>query len=160
MLLREKDLRRRKYTLGFVRSAESRCITIAPNTTVTIAGYVDKGIEYQPTTAVLQSTEESVSHNLDICPSLITYSGPSKGFIDVTISNITTDTVKVPSKSLVAEIQPVTVDSSDKGNGDTGFTFIDDIQLSDDIEPQQAGDLKDLIFKYKDVFSQSDTDNW
>ncbi len=48
LLLRDRELRRRHDVLGYVRSAEARCIVLQPNSSATIAGFINDGINYHP----------------------------------------------------------------------------------------------------------------
>ena len=144
MLYRDKELKRRDHVLGIVKCAENKNITILPNTTKTITGYVDKGLDYQATCAILQPTFNSVlTEDLDICPSLITYQGTGKGFIDVTISNCSTRTVSIPPKSIVCEVQPVTIEHKIKVPECTDMSqhetnILNDVKISsDDLSKEQ-----------------------
>ena len=70
MNLRQKDLVRKNYCLGIVKSAESSTVKIPPNSQVTINGYADKELDYFSTTAFLQSCTDD---DYDVTPSLLTY---------------------------------------------------------------------------------------
>lgn len=66
--LQEKE--RNRIILGIVKSAETHSIIIPPNKEVTITGFIDRQIPYQPVCAVLQKTNKSViPDDLDISPS-------------------------------------------------------------------------------------------
>lgn len=165
MLHRDKELKRRDHVLGIVKSAENKNITLLPNTTKTIAGFVDKGLNYPTTCALLQPTLNSViTDDLDLCPSLITYQGTGKGFIDVTISNCSTRTVTIPPKSIVCEIQPVKIEDEVKVPNPTQRSqhetnILNDVKISSDsLSQEKQTELENLLLKYKDVFSQGDTD--
>ena len=57
-------------TLGIVNRAERSC-SIPPNSEVTIRGFLDKPISYQPTCAILQPTRDSfIPRELCIAPGL------------------------------------------------------------------------------------------
>ena len=53
MVIREKELARRKNRLGIVNSAENRNIIVQPNSTLIFQGVVDRAIAYKPTCAML-----------------------------------------------------------------------------------------------------------
>lgn len=109
--LREKELNRNRNILGIVKSAENHSIIIPPNKEVTITGFIDRQIPYQPVCAVLQKTSESViPDDLDISPSLVSYKYKDNYEVDVNISNITTRTVKIPPKALLCELHPVLIE--------------------------------------------------
>lgn len=162
MQYRDKELKRRNNVLGIVKSAECSNITLLPNTTKTIAGYVDKGLEYHTTCAILQPTFNSVlTDDLDISPSLVTYQGKGKGFVDVTISNCSTRTVTIPPKSIVCEVQPVTIEESTLfciENSGKASEILDQVNIPSNIDSDSKIALENLLLKFKDVFAQGDTD--
>lgn len=162
MTIREKELARNNNRLGIVESAENFCISIPPNSTVSISGYIDKAIPYQSTTAVLQATSRSViPSDLDIVPSLTDYCYPANHMIRVDIDNITTRTVQVPPKSILCELQPVKLEPNQRAipcatlqqtKDVLSLVTIEDEGLTT-LEKQQA---ENLLMKYEDVFSKSD----
>jgi hypothetical protein len=99
------------YRLGILKSAKRYPIIIPPNGEVTIEGYADKTLPYHQTVALIQAAEKSViPKDLDIIPNLVDYNYNVTGPVPVTISNITTRTVKVSPRSIIAELQAVTVE--------------------------------------------------
>ncbi|MCU7801000.1 MAG: retroviral-like aspartic protease family protein, partial [gamma proteobacterium symbiont of Lucinoma myriamae] len=135
MLLQEKELKRHKNVLGYVKSAESKSIIIPPDTTKVLAGCIDKGLKYHTTCALLQATTGSVlTNDLDVCPTLITYDGHGKGLVDVHVSNITTRTVNVQPNGLLCEIQPVQLeDGIDSKLGQVSDSYNEDLSFIDKI---------------------------
>ena len=72
MSIRAKKLQQNKGKLGIFKSAATRKITIHPNESVQVTGYVDRELEHPDTTAMLQETDESVlSPWIDIEPTVI-----------------------------------------------------------------------------------------
>lgn len=164
MTIRDKELARNNNRLGIVKSAENFCISIPPNSTVSISGYIDKAIPYQSTTAVLQATSRSViPSDLDIVPSLTDYCYPANHVIRVDIDNITTRTVQVPPKSILCELQPVKLEPEQRAipcvNLQQAKDVLSLVTIEDEglttLEKQQA---ENLLRKYEDVFSKSDID--
>lgn len=87
-----------KYRLAVVKSAERDPIIIQPNSEVTIEGYTNKMLPYNQTIALIQTTEKSViPSDLDIIPHLVEYKQQQREPVMVTVSNVTTRTVKVPT---------------------------------------------------------------
>ena len=77
LLLKEKELQKNNNRLGIVKSAHQHCITIRPNSSVTLQGYVDKVLPYHATCALLQATSRSrIPTDLDIVPSLVNFKYP------------------------------------------------------------------------------------
>ena len=164
MTLREKELAKNNHRLGIVKSAESKCITIPPNSTVSLSGYIDKALPYQPTTAVLQATANSiVPSDLDIVPSLTDYSYPAYHVIRVDIENITTRTVQIPPKAILCELQPVKIETDHStitcSSMQTNNSVLDQVKLEGDtLTLAEFERAEQLLKRYEDVFSQSDTD--
>lgn len=161
--LREKELNRNRNILGIVKSAETCSIIIPPNKEVTISGFIDRQIPYQPVCAVLQKTSGSViPDDLDISPSLVSYKYKDNYEVEVNISNITTRTVKIPPKALLCELHPVLIEdvqpqttSTDSENQDVmNLVKISSTNLTQN--QQQYGYR--ILEQNKDIFSTSDTD--
>ena len=113
MVLQQKELRRNNNRLGIIKSAENHCVFIPPNTSITINGYVDKGMPHHTTTALLHSTaSSSIPNDLEIAPTIINYQYPMKNLVKVNIDNVTTRTVCLQPKTVLCEIQPVTIEST------------------------------------------------
>ena len=108
MILQEQQLCRNKGTLALVRYAQITT-TIKPNTTVIITGRLDRAIDYRPTLALLQpALSKDLDGLLDVTPTVMNYLGKKTGFVDVHIANVTTQTVVLPSWTVLCEVQPVT----------------------------------------------------
>lgn len=163
MLLRDRQLERHSNRLALVRSAESKRITVMPNTTITIQGFMDKKLPYLPVCAILQPTPEAViTEDLDITPALVPYNRDAKGLIPVQISNISTRTVTISPKALLCELQPVTVETIQTTSEEhRDLRYLEDIPVgisTEDLTAEQLMKGKDLICKFDDVFSKDDLD--
>lgn len=74
MVLRERELRRKKLRLGIVKCAESKSFTLSPNTERTIRGYICQQVLYTDTPVILQPTElTTINKDLNIAPMLLHY---------------------------------------------------------------------------------------
>lgn len=105
MVLQEKTVRQNDWRLGLVKSVETRNVIIKPNTCVTIKGQLVKGVSYPQVTALLQPTAtSSIPSDLDIAPTIVDYHQHNMGTIDVNVSNLTTLTVVVPTRSILCEL--------------------------------------------------------
>lgn len=164
MVLKQRELRRNNNRLGIIKSAENHCVLIPPNTSITISGYVDKGIPYHLTTALLHSTiYSSIPSDLEIAPTLINYQYPKKNLVKVYIDNVTTRTVYLQPKSVLCEIQPVTVESTKCFQQNIEkLEYTDLLQTlkneNENFSFDQIEQCTELIRKFSDVFSKSETD--
>lgn len=74
MVLREKNLSKCKNRLAVVRCAMTHKVTLAPNRSVSIMAYTDKGIDHPETTAMFQETEDAaIPAYIDVTPGIISY---------------------------------------------------------------------------------------
>ena len=111
MVVREKKLKKNKYRLAVIRSAENNILTIPANSSVTIHGVTAKELDHKPTCAMLVQTEDSIIPNdFDITPAVINYNFGKNGMVDVQITNVTTSTFTLPPRAVLYELQPVNVD--------------------------------------------------
>ena len=163
---REKELTRRQR-LGVIRNAESQRLVIKPNSSVVIRGMMDKGLDVTPTCALIQPVQTHcnlVTANLDITPSLVNYQPGQKGIVDVHVSNITTQTVVVPPRTVLCELQPVTL-AKQQDRAQAQFytadseSFMDKIKISSEVlSEEEIVRLESLLQKYEDGFSKNDLD--
>lgn len=160
--VRDKQLKRNKDRIAVVRNAEVGNITIGPNESKDIYGYTDKEINHYQTCALLQETEESSLPNfLDITPTVIHYQNRKKSSVIVNVSNLTTNTVTIPPRAILCEVQPVTIDEAVyekiQESKETEKIF-QEIHVNPSLPEEHASQLKDLLIKHKDVFSKGETD--
>lgn len=162
--LREKELNRNRNILGIVKSAETHSIIIPPNKEVTITGFIDRQIIYQPVCAVLQKTSGSViPDDLAISPSLVSYKYKDNYEVDVNISNITTRTVKIPPpKALLCELHPVLIEDvlpQTTSTNSENQAAINLVKISStNLTPHQQQYGYRILEQNKDIFSMSNTD--
>ena len=111
LALREKELSRKNFKLGIVKSAETSKITIPPNSRRTVNGYIDRQTRYQDSCAMMQATtESSIPQDLDIVPTVVSYTYGHQDTVPVHICNITTRTVTVSPRAILCELQAVNVE--------------------------------------------------
>ena len=161
MTLRNKELERQHNRLALIKSAETKPITIPANTEVVIQGYMDKMLPYPTTVSVLHVTSNSaIPNDLDIVPSVVTYDQDKPHTIPVHISNITTRTVTVAPKAILCELQPVSVQQERvKPDDEVINDILKEINIPDDtLTSDELIRGKNLIQRYNDIFSKSDTD--
>lgn len=162
MVIRERELKKSKNRLALIRSAESKHITIPANSSVTIKGVTSKELNYKPTCAMMVETKESViPPDFDITPAVITYNYGNNGLVDVQITNVTTSTFNIPPKSILCELQPVSVDMTYTiSSPDDSAESIDDTLTieTEGLSKDEIQSIKDLLTKHKDIFSTGETD--
>ena len=108
IVIRERELRRKKNRSALIRSAEQKQITIPPNSSITIKGITAKEIDHQETCAMIVGTEDSaLPSDFDVTAAVITYNFGKTGLIDVQITNVTTSTFNIPPRETICELQPV-----------------------------------------------------
>ena len=157
--LREKELHRKDFKLGIVKSAETSKITIPPNSRKTVSGYVDRQTRYQNSCAMLQATpESSIPEDLDIVPTVVTYSFGRQDTVPVHICNITTRTVTVSPRAILCELQAVNVEELQQHH-DSKDPQLDLIHIdAGNVTLDQYQGVQDFLSKNKDLFSWHDTD--
>ena len=76
----------------------------------TIRAGTNKQIPYQNSNAILHETEDATIPNfIDFTPSVVEYEYGKRSDIFVTLSNITNNTVIIPPKAILCELQPVSI---------------------------------------------------
>jgi hypothetical protein len=115
LTLRERNLRRQQNKLAVIKSAEKKTILIQPNSEVVISGYMDRKLPYYSVCALTQPTKQSsIPLDLDITPTVVSYTYHNHETTDVHITNISTRTVSVSPHSILCELQPVHIQSIQK----------------------------------------------
>jgi hypothetical protein len=155
-------LAKRNFCLGVLKSAESHDIIVESNSNVILRTFVDKEVPYHSTCALLQNSARStVNEDLDISPGMVTYNYMRNGLIEVHVSNVTARTISIPPRAILCELQPVSV--ADVPEDVVVREQVDDILSQMDITSDNLSkeDLQkgiDLIKKFEDIFSRSETD--
>lgn len=162
MTLRERELRRNGHRLGIVKSAETERITIPPNGSVRIRGYLDRKLPYHQVLAMLQATtKSSIPSDLDVTPSLHHYNYTDNSSIPVEISNVTTRTVSVSPRAILCELQPVTILDTvlpESAISPDVQLVLDKVKISKEITTREQQRCRELITEFSDIFSKGDTD--
>ena len=160
LVIREAALRRNNNCLGVVKSAHTENIVVKPNGRVTVTAFVDKPLDYVNTCAIMQpAMGERLSSLLDIADTVINYQGKKTGLVDVHIDNVTTQTVIIPPRATLCELQPVS-----RVTGKVKDEVADDSVLSKMnldsplLSSAERERLEDRLRFHKDKFSHSDLD--
>ena len=162
MVVRQRELKKNKNRLAFIRSAEPRHITIPANSCVTIKGITSKELEYKQTCAMMTETEDSIlPSDFDITPAVITYNYGNNGLVDVQITNVTTSTFNIPPRAIICELQPVAVDVTYQVSGSekSNETMTDTMNIeTDGLTNDELKSIKELLKNHEDIFSTGETD--
>ncbi|KAL5012677.1 hypothetical protein ScPMuIL_011228 [Solemya velum] len=111
LLLRDKELERRKDRIAVIKSAESGPVTIKPNSDITIQGYLDKEVPYHPVCCMIHPTKgAAIPDDVDITPTLVPYNHGGGQKVCIQLTNISTRTVTVQPKALICELQPIDIE--------------------------------------------------
>ena len=127
MAIRERKLNLSKGRLGVVKCALQQKVTLHPHDTRDIPGHTDKELDYPATAAMMQEADNScLAEWLDVKPSVINYRFRKNGEVFVNLSNLTTQTVIIAPRTVLCELQPVTIEddafknNEEKQKRDTG----------------------------------------
>lgn len=109
--IRQKELQKRNFRLASIRCAENSPVLIPPNSQVTIHGIKTKCILHPPVCALIHATPRSViPDDLDTEPVVVSYTYDDQSTIPVNISNVSTRTLTVNPRSLICELQYVSIE--------------------------------------------------
>ena len=162
MVIRERELRRNNNRIAIVKCAEIGKRILGPNQSINVKAYVDKGMEYQPTNCIVQETKDSsLPDFVDVTPGLIQYKYGQNEELMVNISNLTTDTVIIQPKSIICELQPVSVDEGvfeHQSKCGAMKKTLDEVHIDENLSTEDRAQLLELLDRHKDIFSQDDSD--
>ena len=158
--LQQADLH--DHILSLEKCAAVQYITIPPNTSVTVPGFIDKALPYEPTPVILHPTVWSIiPRDLEITPAVTDYTYPAKNKVEVSIDNVTTRTVHIPPRALLCEIQPISIEDIPQSKDVTVTNSVFDLVTMDteNLTFDQLNTGRELLQRYEDVFfSKFDTD--
>lgn len=161
LAIRQRELKKNKNRIAIVRSAETTKLTIGPNQSINMKGYLDKQMEFHSTCAIIQECEDSTLPDfIDVTPTVIQYEHRNNGEIIVNLSNLTTNSVTISPKAILGEIQPVTVDESvfERIERETSRKVFEEIHIDSKLTPEQNEQVESLLKKHIGVFSTHDAD--
>ena len=162
LVLRDKELKKNGNRIAIIRSAELQKIIIGPNETQTIKGLTDKEIGHPRTTALLhESLDSSLPDYIDITPEVINYEHGKNKVVNVTISNVTTNSVVISPKTILCELKPVKVeDIEDHIESVEDHEILKRIHRDTNkkLDPDQLRNINTLLLKHIDIFSTGESD--
>ena len=161
--VQEKDLEKNHNRLGVVKSAVHEPIYIRPNGSETITCFVDHPLAYKSTSAIMQPLLSShLASPVDITPTVVNYIGKKTGLVDVKVDNISTQTVVIPSRATLCELQPVTRlmgKPREETSNVSAESVLDKMTLDSPLlDDKQKELLSDKLRLHMDKFSTSDLD--
>ena len=162
LVLRDRELRKNGNQIALIRSAEPQRIILGPNETRTIKGITDKEIGHPKTTALLhESSDSSLPDYVDISPEIINYEHGKTKAVNVTISNVTTNSVVISPKSILCELQPVKVEDMEYHveNIEENETLKQvHIDTNKKLNTDELHEINKLLKKHVDIFSTGESD--
>ena len=161
LTIRERELRKNNYKIATVRSAEQHKIQIGPNQSININCTTDNEINCQPTCSIITDTKNSsIPSFIDITPAIVHFDSSKKAGITVNLTNLTTNTVNISPRAIIAELQPVTIDQTtyEETVEENATNFFDEIHIGEGLAEDQETKLRDLLSQHADIFSTGDTD--
>ena len=160
LVVRDAELRKKNNCLGLVKNAQAENIVIKPNARVTVTAFVDKPMDYQATCAIMQpALNEHLSSLLDIADTVVNFQGKQTGLIDVHVENVTTQTVIIPPRATLCELQPATRVTTKVKEGVPDDSILSKMNLESPLLSTAEHDrLERLLLDHKDKFSKSDVD--
>ena len=162
LVLRDRELRKNGYQIAIIRSAEPQKIILGPNETLTIEGITDKEVGHPKTTALIhESLDSSLPDYVDISPEVINYVHGKTKVVNVTISNVTSNSVVISPKAILCELQPVKVEDMEDHLGNVEENEIlkqVHIDTNKKLGSDQLSNINSLLLKHIDIFSTGESD--
>ena len=115
-----------------------------------IKGYLDKELEYNTTCAIIQECQDSsLPDFIDTTPTVIQYNYKLHDEVNVNCSNLTTNSVTISPKSILCEVQPVSIDESvfDRLEKQTSQKIVDEIHIASTLTSEQNWQVESLLKK-------------
>ena len=158
MTLREKLLTNENNRLGIICEEKKSCILNQPNSKLVIY----KDLPGKSICVMIHPTNiAGIPRDIEDMPSLVTYSYKQNGIIDMHKANVTSRTVVIPPKSIICEIQPITIEDHKKkdylAQNKEKKNIFDQISIdSTNVTNDQHQAIIDLIKRYEHIFSAND----
>ena len=151
-------------TIAIIRCAEQEKILLKPNQSVTIKGCTDRELNHPTTTAIIQESPESgIPKYIDVTPAVIRFENCKRNEVTVNLSNLTANTVTIVPKTIICELQPVSVTQDvfdNLADDKPGADIIDEMNLDENslLSEEKKAKLKNLLLKHIDIFSKDEED--
>jgi len=111
---------------------------------------------------MMHETTDCNFPDVDIAPEIVDYEYRRGASVTVNISNITTNTISIPSRSILCELQPVTVHEAamTKMEEPAVKDVLKEIHIDEHhkLDSKQRQQIDDLLEHHRDIFSTADDD--
>ncbi|XP_055956142.1 uncharacterized protein LOC130012366 [Patella vulgata] len=132
MDLSEKELVKRDFSLGIVKSASVNRILVRPNSRITLPCYVDKKLRYPKVSVMVHPCQRSsISSDLDVSPSIMMYDYNNTDYISVNVSNVSTNTIVISPKAIVCELQPVNIEDNEVTSDGSNASVLNKVEIDE-----------------------------
>ena len=138
----------------------SKSVLVPPFSDATVSGLtrVTTG-----KTLVLTDTHSTdiLPAGLVLLPSVqdVDFSTGSNHRMPIQIRNLTTRQITIPAKAVLCSLQEVSVvDPSEYSNSFSEESFLSQFKIGKEFSPSEFEQVKELLIKYKQIFSTGDTD--
>ena len=160
LVIRDKELSKSGNQIAIIRSAETSKIIVGPNETKTIKGRTDKELGYQTTSAMIHETSDSsLPDFIELSPEVINYTYGRTKEVNITVSNLTSNSVVIAPKAILCELQPVSTEES-KLMCDIKHDILKQVNIdtNDQLNPEQLHQINELLANHADIFSTGEDD--
>ena len=179
--LQDRAVSKSNGRVGVVKSANPDVIRIPSNRSVIVPGITTDVIASEGL-AMVHPTEKTVlPEGVEVMPTLVDLRDCKDSCV-VEIANTTKRPIVIPSRALLCELQYVEVVDATEGGQPPGATsqsseqtdnpqpkpegkteeeraFLETLKFEDtDLTPEQAAKARDLLLRYRDIFSMDDFD--
>ena len=161
LAIRERELKKNKNRLSVIKSAETGKVTIGLNQSITLSGYLDISLPYNTTCAIIQeANDSSLPDYVDVTPAIMQYNYKEHKEVFVNLSNLTTNSVTIPPRANLCEVQPASVDESvfHRLESESSRKIFENVHTEEDLMVDQNEQVKSLLQNHIDIFLKNDAD--
>ena len=118
-------------------------------------------MNYYPTdTLILETKDSAIPRYIEITPAVVHFDNKIVDY-NVTLSNLSTNTINISPRSIIAELQPVDIEKSirtEETSDEIYSNIFDLIHIGTDLTPEQDIQLRNLLAKHENIFSKHEND--
>ena len=148
--------------LAIISSANRERVIIPPNSFKNIDGFIETKLPYSRTCAIIQQIQMNKrKSDVDVTPTAIMFDYENTNSqIPIVLSNVTTQTIKIHPRTIIAEIQPVSIEASQENDDESEQQQdIDTLNINaDNLTRDQYDAVRELLAKNRDVFAWNAND--
>ena len=161
LVIRDKELNKCGNQIAIIRSAELSRIILGPNETKTIKGRTDKELGFQTTTAMVHETSDSsLPDFVEITPEIINYRHGTTKEVNITLSNLTSNSVVISPRAILCELQPVNIEESKLNYENVTHDILKQVNIdtNNQLDSEQLRQINELLSNHVDIFSTGEDD--